>query len=108
MCASSLDRAVRLVTLPDNADVVVVGAWLDDLGLSPFSRAHQQIWRSVDYGVRPEAISLLQYARDERLWNQPTADRPSGRLNGGMDRLPTAMAAELGERVHLATPVTAI
>jgi monoamine oxidase len=85
-----------------------MGGWLDGLGLSPFFRVHQQTWRSVDYGVRPEAISLLQYARDERLWNQPTPDRPSGRLVGGMDQLPTAMAAELGERVHLSTPVTAL
>ena len=82
--------------------------WLDGLQLGPMARTYQQIWRSVDYGVAPEQISLLQYARDERLWNLPTPDRPSGWLRGGMDRLPVAMAAELADRVYLATPVRAI
>jgi monoamine oxidase len=85
-----------------------VGEWLDGLGLSPFTRAHQQIWRTVDYGVQPGHISLLQYARDERLWNQPAPGRPSGRLIGGMDLLPRAMANELDGRVYLSTPVTAV
>jgi monoamine oxidase len=85
-----------------------LGAWLDDLPLGPVARTYQQIWRSVDYGVVPEQISLLQFARDEHLWNLPSPSRPSGRLRGGMDRLPLAMAAELAGRVHLATPVTAI
>jgi len=94
-------------TAPD-LDRHSVGAWLDDLDLGPVGRAYQQVWRSVDYGVRPEQISLLQYARDEHLWNLPTAERPSGRLRGGMDRLPVAMAAELADRVHLRSPVTII
>jgi monoamine oxidase len=95
------------LSAPD-LDAHAVGEWLDGLGLTPFTRAHQQSWRSVDYGVRPEQISLLQYARDERLWSQPASARPSGRLSGGMDQLPLAMARDLGERVQLSAPVTAI
>ena len=81
--------------------------WLDGLGLDPLSRAHRDAWVGVDYGVGPEQVSLLQYARDERLL-EGDADGDDGRLRGGTDRLPRAMAAELGRRVHLATPVTAI
>ncbi|MDP8924617.1 MAG: FAD-dependent oxidoreductase, partial [Chloroflexota bacterium] len=81
--------------------------WLDGLGFDPISRAHRDAWVGVDYGVGPERISLLQYARDERLLEAAT-DGDDGRLRGGADRLPLAMAAELGQRVHLATPVTAV
>ena len=81
--------------------------WLDGIGLDPLSRAHRDAWVTVDYGVGPEQISLLQYARDERLL-EADAEGDDGRLRGGTDRLPRAMAAELADRVHLATPVTAL
>jgi monoamine oxidase len=84
-----------------------VGAWLDDLSLGRVAQTYQQIWRTVDYGVAPERLSLLQYARDERLWRR-APDLISGRVQGGMDRLPVAMAAELGERVLLNARVTAV
>jgi monoamine oxidase len=84
-----------------------VGSWLDDLSLGRIARTYHQIWRTVDYGVAPERLSLLQYARDERLW-QRAPDLISGRVQGGMDRLPLAMAAELGERVVLGARVTTI
>jgi monoamine oxidase len=83
------------------------GSWLDGLNLGPIARTYQQIWRTVDYGVAPERLSLLQYARDERLW-QRAPELISGRLDGGMDRLPLAMHAELGERVLLGARVSAI
>ena len=82
-----------------------VGSWLDDLSLGRIARTYHQIWRTVDYGVAPERLSLLQYARDERLW-QKAPDLISGRVQGGMNRLPLAMAAELGERVMLSARVT--
>jgi monoamine oxidase len=84
-----------------------VGDWLDGLRLGRTARIYQQIWRSVDYGAVPERLSLLQYARDERLW-QRAPELISGRLLGGMDRLPRSMATELGDRVHLSSPVLAI
>jgi monoamine oxidase len=88
-------------------DVISVGAWLDGLVLGRVTRVHQQIWRSVDYGAPPERLSLLQYARDERLWRR-APELISGRVTGGMDRLPMEMAADLGERVRLSTTVTAV
>jgi monoamine oxidase len=88
-------------------DSVSVGDWLDGLGMGRIARTYQEIWRSVDYGVIPERLSLLQYARDERLW-KGVPDLGSGRLDGGMDSLPRAMAAELGGCVRLGATVTSI
>lgn len=88
-------------------DQCSVGEWLDEQHLGPIVRTFQQVWRTVDYAVRPECISLLELARDEALWSQPS-DLPSGRVRGGIDRLPLAMAAELGDRVRLGGTVTAI
>jgi len=109
--------------------------WLDGLDLAPLARAHRDAWVGVDYGVGPERISLLHFARDERLLadmagtggrdggggdgagdaragdrgtDDGNANGDDGRLRGGSDRLPVAMAAELGPRVRLATPVAAI
>jgi monoamine oxidase len=84
-----------------------VGAWLDGLGIGRTARLFQQIWRTVDYGVAPERLSLLQYSRDERLW-KVAPDLISGRVRGGMDQLPVAMAAEVGESVTLSAPVLRI
>jgi monoamine oxidase len=83
-----------------------LGSWLDGLGLHPIARAYERVWTTVDYGVEAERLSLLQYARDERLLrDEPdTADR----VRGGMERLPAAMAAELGARVRLGVRVTGL
>jgi monoamine oxidase len=84
-----------------------MGDWLDGLDLGRVARTYQEIWRSVDYGVAPERLSLLQYARDEVVW-QRAPDLISGRLAGGMDSLPRAVAAELGGRVRLSSAVSGI
>lgn len=82
-------------------DARSLGEWLDGLGLSRLVRAIWQVWTTIDYGVEPERLSLLAYARDERLIAQG-ADEPFWYAPGGLDRLPAALAAELGPRVHLA------
>jgi monoamine oxidase len=89
---------------PDAAalDARSLGDWLDELGLSPISRAFQEVWVTVDYAVPPDEISLLQYARDERLI-QLAPEGAGARAVGGTDRLTAAMVAELGDRVHLGT-----
>jgi monoamine oxidase len=83
------------------------GAWLDGLGLQPLARAHQEAWVTGDYGVESAAISLLMYARDERLIELAPDDQPAVLASGGIDQLPRAMAAELGPRLHLGRPVLA-
>lgn len=106
---AQLDDPSRPWTSSAAADIDAksLGEWLDGLGLDPLAREFNRAWITVDYGAEPERISLLQYVRDERLL-EADADGDDGRLRGGTDRLPRAMAAELGERVHLATPATAI
>ena len=87
-------------------DARSLATWLDGLRLDPIARAHRDVWTTVDYGVEAEHLSLLQYARDERLLE----DEPEGadRARGGMDRLPAAMAGSLGPRLHLGTPATGL
>jgi monoamine oxidase len=86
-------------------DAQSYGAWLDTLDLSSQARARQEAWITGDYGVESASISLLMYARDERLIELAPDDQPAVLAVGGLDRLPLAMAAELGSRVHLGRPV---
>ena len=84
-----------------------LGAWLDDARLDPLVRAREAVWITVDYGVEPERISLLMYARDERLLQLGPAG-PTRCILGGADQLPAAMATELGPRVHCSTAVLGV
>ena len=105
--AARIADSVRPWASAADLDARSVGDWLDDLRLGRIARTFQQIWRTVDYGEAPERLSLLQYARDEHLW-QRAPDLVSGRVRGGMDRLPTAMAAEAGVAVTVGAGVEAI
>ena len=87
-------------------DARSLAEWLDELRLHPIARTHQDVWTTVDYGVEATHLSLLQYARDERLLLEESDG--ADRAPGGMDRLPAAMAAELGPRVHLETAAIAL
>lgn len=100
------DTARPWLSAPD-LDDRSVGGWLDGLALGRTARVFQHLWRTVDYGAPPDHLSLLQYARDERLWKLAPA-LASGRVRGGMDRLPRAMAAELGPAVVLGATVRAV
>jgi monoamine oxidase len=80
---------------------------LDELGLHPTTRAYLDVWHRLDYATENSDVSLLQFARDERLYGTGSG-RAIGRPRGGMDLLPQAMARELGARVHLNVAVRAI
>jgi monoamine oxidase len=83
------------------------GAWLDALALGPLVRTYMHVWPTLDYGVEPEGLSLLTYARDERLL-EPFAAGESGHAPGGLDHLTGAMAVEMGARVYLRTAATTL
>ena len=88
-------------------DAQSLGDWLAQLKLDPVTAAYRANRITTDYGVEPARISLLMFARDERLIEQ-SPDRDSEYLPGGMDRLPLALAAALDERLHLGRPVVAL
>jgi monoamine oxidase len=92
---------------PDAAalDSRSLGAWIDEQAIGPIARAYQHVWTTLDYGVEPEQLSLLTYARDERML-QAFAERPASHAPGGLDQLTGAMAADLGARLHLSTAAT--
>jgi monoamine oxidase len=85
-------------------DAQSLGDWLETLDLAPVAAAHRTIWTTIDYGVHPSKLSLLMFARDERLIQQ-TPYRDSEYVPGGLDHLPAGLAAELDDRLHLRTPV---
>src|SRR5262249_12555955 len=82
-------------------------AWLDGLGLGPLVRTYMHVWPTLDYGVEPEGLSLLTYARDERLLAE-FAEGESGHAPDGLDQVTGAMAADLGGAVYLGTAATAL
>ncbi len=73
-------------------------AWLlDRLDLSPTARLLAAHELRDEFAVEPENLSLLLLAAKPR-------PRPAFRIAGGNDRLPGAIAAELGEAVVLEAP----
>jgi monoamine oxidase len=92
---------------PDAAaiDSRSLGAWIDELALGAVVRSYEQVWTTQDYGVEPEQLSLLTYARDEAMLRS-AVEGPSGHAPGGLDHLTRAMAGELGARLHLSTAAT--
>jgi monoamine oxidase len=81
--------------------------WLSLERLDPVLRTFQRIWTTLDYSTEAENISLLMYARDERLMRQ-APERPPECAPDGLDHLPNAIAAELGAGVVLESRVLAI
>ncbi len=81
-------------------DARSVRDWLDDLELTPLVSTYLDVWQRLDYSIENDRISLLQFARDDRLYRSATGP-DVGRPSDGMDLLPRAMAAELGDRVIL-------
>jgi monoamine oxidase len=83
-----------------------VAQWLDD------THADEEL-RATAFGLRgffladPDELSLLalvdQFASDE-----PPAGQATYRVKGGNDRLATALAAPLGDRVRLGTELVAV
>jgi monoamine oxidase len=74
--------------------------WLDELDLSPATLTYLSVWHRLDYSVEHDKISLLQFARDDRLYRSVTG-QSVGRPADGMDALPRAMANDLGSRICL-------
>jgi len=69
-------------------------------------RYYEVLWTSV-YGVEPTGVSLLEYARDQRL----AADTPPGqlyRVQGGADQLARSIGITLGDRLRLPVAVTTV
>jgi monoamine oxidase len=83
-----------------------VAAWLDETAADPDLRATAAGLRGF-FLADPEELSLIalvdQFSEDEDSW--PGA---MYRIDGGNDRLATALAAPLGDRLHLGTEVVAL
>jgi monoamine oxidase len=82
-----------------------VAQWLDEVEADGSMRAMVTGLRGF-FLADPEDLSLLVLI--EQLASEAPGQEPMGRIEGGNDRLPNAMAVELGEAVHLKTAALAI
>jgi monoamine oxidase len=82
---------------------------LDELGIKGAARFLLESELRDDYGVEPDRISLLFVAAGfKAAENQGDAGEEAFRIRGGNDRLPRALADQLGAAVRLNTPATAV
>jgi monoamine oxidase len=82
-----------------------VAQWLDEIDADGNMRAMVRGLRGF-FLADPEELSLLVLI--EQLASEAPGAEPEGRIEGGNDRLPKAMASELGEALHLSTAVRAV
>ena len=82
-----------------------VAQWLDETDADGNMRAMVRGLRGF-FLADPEDLSLLVLV--EQLASEAPGAEPEGRIEGGNDRLPNAMAVELGDALHLNTPARAI
>src|SRR5262245_28325467 len=82
-----------------------VAQWLDEIDADAPMRAMVRGLRGF-FLADPEDLSLLVLI--EQLASQAPGQDAMGRIEGGNDRLPMAMAKELGEALHLNTAARAV
>ena len=82
-----------------------VAQWLDEIDADAHMRAMVRGLRGF-FLADPENLSLLVLI--EQLASEAPGQDAMGRIEGGNDRLPRAMAKELGEALHLNTSARAI
>jgi monoamine oxidase len=82
-----------------------VGQWLDEIDADPGMRAMIRGLRGF-FLADPEELSLLVLI--EQLASDAPGQDTMGRIEGGNDRLPKAMAKEVGEALHLNTIARAV
>jgi len=82
-----------------------VAHWLDEIDADGNMRAMVRGLRGF-FLADPEDLSLLVLI--EQFASETPGAEPEGRIEGGNDRLPKAMAVELGEALHLNTAARAV
>jgi monoamine oxidase len=82
-----------------------VAQWLDEIDADGNMRAMVRGLRGF-FLADPEDLSLLVLI--EQLASETPGAEPEGRIEGGNDRLPKAMAVELGDALHLDTAARAV
>lgn len=112
---AGLSKAIaRRAPIDPGWDALSLGEWLERSVPDPVAREQVTLHAELTFAASPHDLSLFGYvanlaAQDGR---SPFAASPPGggehRFVGGAQRLADSLAAALGERVCLATPVGAI
>jgi len=81
--------------------------WLQTLDVHPFAKEYFVIHIRSEYTTEPERFSLLDLARNGKMYYSTSNRSPSMRVMGGVDQIPRALADALPD-VRLNVPVTSI
>jgi len=112
-----IERAMRQISdVPDGMsddvvryDVRSVDDWLEHQVLHPVARERIGLHADLMFAADPASLSLLHYLR---MMNATSGFRPDGRdefrFAGGAQLLALRLAEQLGDRVRIGEPVTAI
>ncbi len=96
---------------PVRLDRLNLDDWMDRLKLHPFAKKYNSAWLSGCYATDLRDLSLLMYARDQKVTaHVPAEGELAYRIAGGSSALAEAFAARLGieDAVELGAAVDAV
>ncbi|MGQ0550631.1 MAG: flavin monoamine oxidase family protein [Armatimonadota bacterium] len=94
---------------PARLDRLNLDEWMDRLQMHPFAKKYNAAWLSGCYATDLRDLSLLMYARDQKVTaHVPAEGELAYRITGGSSALAEAFAARLGPAVELGAAVDAV
>ncbi|MGH2373634.1 MAG: flavin monoamine oxidase family protein [bacterium] len=94
---------------PVRLDRLNLDEWMDRLNLHPFVKRYNSAWLSGCYATDLRDLSLLMYARDQKVTaHVPAEGELAYRIAGGSSALAEAFAARLGRTIELGAAVDAV
>ncbi len=94
---------------PARLDRLNLDEWMDRLKLHPFVKKYNSAWLSGCYATDLRDLSLLMYARDQKVTaHVPAEGELAYRIAGGSSTLAEAFATRLGSAVQLDAVVDAV
>ena len=88
-------------------DAQSAGDWIQSLDVHPLAKKYFSSHIRSEYTTEPERFSLLDLARNAKMYYTSLERSPSMRVMGGNDQIPRALADALPD-VRLNSPVTSI
>jgi len=115
-CWLALSGLSQFITDPDQPqaseeaarlDAQSAADWIQSLDAHPLAKRYFSTHIRSEYTTEPERFSLLDLARNARMYYTSLERSPSMRVMGGNDQIPCALAKVLPD-VRLNAPVTSI
>ncbi|HET8679441.1 MAG TPA: FAD-dependent oxidoreductase, partial [bacterium] len=94
---------------PMRLDHLNLDEWMDRLKMHPFAKKYNSAWLSGCYATDLRDLSLLMYARDQKVTaHVPAEGELAYRITGGSSAFAEAFAARLGRTIELGAAVDAV